>query len=303
MKEIAVVFWTSILPVLLIAGLGALLRRRLGIEATALSRVALYALAPCLAFDILSDSHLPAAELSGIIGVAGLSIVIMGVVSLLIGSALRMPWKRTVSVMLAMMFVNAGNYGLTLVHLRYGEEGLARGVVYFTVCTASVYSVGVFLASTGRMSWWRSGLRLLRLPPLYAVVAALIVARFDVPVPAPINAAVHIVGQGAVPVMLLVLGMQLADVREWGLLRVALPLSLLRLGGGAVLGVTLSTAFGLSGVSRAVAILNTAMPTAVVTTIVAAEFDLERPLITAIVVCSTLLSPFTLTATIALCNL
>jgi predicted permease len=41
------------------------------------------------------------------------------------------------------------------------------------------------------------------------------------------------------------------------------------------------------------------MPTAVVTTVIALEFDLEPAFVTSVVVASTLISPFTLTFVIA----
>jgi len=56
---------------------------------------------------------------------------------------------------------------------------------------------------------------------------------------------------------------------------------------------------GLSGPARQAAVLQTSMPAAVVTTVLAVEYDLDAPLVTGTVVFTTLLSPLTLTPIIA----
>jgi len=61
----------------------------------------------------------------------------------------------------------------------------------------------------------------------------------------------------------------------------------------------LAAGLGLEGVARQAVILQSAMPTAVIVTILATEYDLDPALASAAVLVSTLLSPFTLTPIIA----
>jgi predicted permease len=56
---------------------------------------------------------------------------------------------------------------------------------------------------------------------------------------------------------------------------------------------------GLTGVTRQAAVLEASMPTAVITTVLAVEYDLDNAFVTGTVVLSTLLSPLTLTLLIA----
>jgi hypothetical protein len=57
----------------------------------------------------------------------------------------------------------------------------------------------------------------------------------------------------------------------------------------------LSIAFGLSGAAGQAAVIQASMPSAVNTTILAAEYKLDSSLVTAIVYIGTILSPITLT--------
>ena len=69
----------------------------------------------------------------------------------------------------------------------------------------------------------------------------------------------------------------------------------MRLGGGAAAGLLLAPLFGLEGVARQAGTLQSAMPSAVIGTILATEYDVEPTFVTSVVLLTTLLSPFTLT--------
>jgi predicted permease len=205
--------------------------------------------------------------------------------------------------MIVLMFVNGGNYGLTLNRLRYGEEGLTRALVYYVTSTLVLYTVGVFLASMGELSWRQTVGKLGRLPVVYAAVLAVIVYSFGIPIPAPIMRGIEVAGAGAIPVMILVLGMQMADLRGQLNLRLAIPAVTLRLLAGPVVAVLVAMLLNLQGLSRATSIIEASMPPAVITIILATEFDLQPTAVTSIVVLATLLSPLTLVLTINLLGL
>jgi predicted permease len=67
--------------------------------------------------------------------------------------------------------------------------------------------------------------------------------------------------------------------------------------------VAVAGLLGLTGLGRATSIIEASMPTAVITIILATEFDLQPSAVTSIVILTTALSPFTLAATIALLGL
>jgi predicted permease len=302
-KAFLEVFAANILPIFLVAAAGFGLRRRLGIDKRALSSLVFYVLSPALVFSSLVNSQLPPGELLQLAAFAVVVILLMGVVGLLSGRLLRLDRQDAIALVLVLMFVNGGNYGLTLNGLLYGAEGISRAVVYFTVSTIMVFTVGTFAASMGQSDWRVSLKRLVRLPAFYAVIVAVIVYRLLIPVPVPIMRALEIAGAGAIPVMMVVLGMQIADIGGLDGVKLALPASLLRLLVGPVIGLLVAGWIGLQGLSRSTAIIEASMPTAVIATILATEFDVRPKMVTGTVVVSTLLSAITLPLIIILLGL
>ena len=288
---------------MMVASFGYLLKRRFDLHVGTLSSVVFNVLSPCLVFSSLANSQLPAGELIDLVGFSILNILAMGVLAFLLARLIKLERSDMATLLIVAMFVNGGNYGLTLLQLRYGEVGLSHGVVYYITSTVMVYTVGVLVASMGKASWRVTIKRMGRLPAVYAALLAIIVYSFNIPIPAPIMSGITITGNGAIPVMLLVLGMQMADMRPADGARYIWPAVGLRLLVGPAVGVLIAALVGLQGIGRASMIIESAMPTAVINLILASEFGLPTTNVARIVVLSTLISPLTIAATITLLGL
>src|SRR4029079_13809038 len=110
---------------------------------------------------------------------------------------------------------------------------------------------------------------------------------------------VGLLSEAALPVMVLVLGMQLERATlpdRPALVVVAVGLSLIV---APVVALGLAALLGLSGAARQAGVGLASMPVAVVTTILALEFDVAPAFVTSAVFASTLLSPLTLPPLIA----
>jgi hypothetical protein len=279
------------------------LQRWIGVEKRPLATIVLNVLSPALVFSSLVSSRLPGEELVSLALFTVITILLMSIVAYLSARVLRLGRTETIALMVMTMFVNGGNYGLTLNQLRYGDPGLARAIVYYTTSTVMLYTIGIFISSMGEMPWREALRRLLRFPAVYAAVSAVVVYSFNISVPASLLRGIEVAGAGAIPVMLLVLGMQLADLKTVASLRLALPAIGLRLVIGPLLGLLVATLLGLSGLGRSTSIIESSMPPAVFTIILATEFELEPTAVTSIVMVSTLLSPLTIATTITLLGL
>ena len=147
MSQCSSVFTDNILPILLVVALGFGLRRRLQFDKRSLARVVFNGLSPCLVFVSLVNSELSGDEFARLFLYTVGMVAMTGVLAWLTGRFLRFPTPRQAALMLTVMFVNTGNYGLTLAELRYGAPGLSRAIVYYVTSTSLVYTVGVFLAT------------------------------------------------------------------------------------------------------------------------------------------------------------
>ncbi|MGH2523122.1 MAG: AEC family transporter, partial [Anaerolineales bacterium] len=207
------------------------------------------------------------------------------------------------ALIVAAVFVNGGNYGLAVNKFAFGDEALARAVVYYVFSTLGVYTLGVSVASLGKRPPREALMQVFTLPASYALLGAGGLRLTGWQVPELLDRAITLASQAAIPVMLVLLGLQIAEARRqawprerFGLIAVA---SLLQLVVAPLVGLLLATLLGLTGVTRQAAILEASMPTAVITTILAVEYDLDAAFVTGTVILSTLLSPLTLTPLIA----
>ncbi len=95
--------------------------------------------------------------------------------------------------------------------------------------------------------------------------------------------------------MLLVLGLQLQNNHRTRNTRALVLANGMRLLGGMGVGFAMAAIFGLQGMAYNAGVLEASMPTAVLSTILATEYDVEPAVVTTAVFSSTLLSPLTLT--------
>lgn len=288
---------------MLVASFGFLLRRRFDIQIGPLSTVVFNILSPCLVFSSLAMSELKGSEIVALAGFSAITIFVNGGLAFGLARLLRLNRMDTATFLIVIMFVNGGNYGLTLLQLRYGEEGLSHGIIYYITSTVLVYTVGVLIASMGRVSWRNALKRMARLPAVYAAILAVLAYTFHVSIPAPIMKGISIAGEGAIPMMLIILGAQIADIKTGEPTRLIAPAVSLRLIGGPLIGLAIATIMGLQGLGRSAMIVESAMPTAVITLILSSEFGLPASTVARIVVISTLLSPLTIAAAVTLLGL
>lgn len=303
MTGVLEVLTQNIVPIFLVAGLGYWLRRYKQVDARPLASVVFNGFSPALVFASLVNSALPVVEVGKLAGFAVITIVLMGLAGLLASRVLGLEKSEAAVLLLGLMFVNGGNYGLTLNQLRYGDAGLSLAIVFYIVSTILAYTLGVFVVSMGSRTWRESLRKLAGVPAIYAVFIAMIVYGLRIPVPGPLMAAIELAGEGAIPAMILVLGMNMADMEGLAELRLTVPTVLLRLLGGPIVAILVAALIGLQGLGRSVSIIEASMPTAVLTTVLATEFDVRPTTMTGIVVLSTLLSPITLSVLITFLGL
>ena len=300
-KALPAILYNHIVPVFIAIGLVYTLERRLKIDIKSISRIIFYALSPCLVFSSLVKSTVSGGDFRDI---ASFEILItLGLVLVAWGVARVLRFDRAMesALVLATIFVNAGNYGLSVNLLAFGEMALARAIIYFVVSSVLMNTTGVYLASRGKARAFDAFLNVFRVPVVYAVFLAIVVNLTNVNVTqSPIFNAVEMVGKGAVPLMLLLLGMQLAKTSMAQGMRIAGLATFIRLVAAPVIALPLANWLGLAGSTLQACVVEASMPTAVTTAVVAIEFDARPEFVTSVIFLTTLVSPITLTPIIAL---
>ena len=288
-----------ILPIFLVVGIGAVFWRIFRPDTRSLSRIAFYILSPCLVFSSLTGNQIPASEFWQLAGFAITTILAGGALAWIAGRLLRLPRSMIAALMLTCMFVNGGNYGISLNLFAFGEHAMARAVVYWIVSTVGLYSLGIFIASSGSVGTTRALKSIFKVPPIYALALAGILDWQGWVTPAWVQQPVDLLGRAAIPVLLLILGMQIAQSPRslnWRWVGLA---SLVRMVLMPLVALGIANIFHLTGTAKQVGIIEASMPTAVIVTVLALEYKLEPRLVTEAVIFSTLVSPLTLTPIIA----
>src|SRR5215211_1795940 len=288
-------FANNILPIILLSGAGFALGKLLHIDPRSLGRVVFYVFSPILIFDLLVQNHLRLGEAAIVIVFALCFILMIGGLTFLLGIFLKLERPALVAILITTMFANTGNYGLPLVSFAFGEQALAYAGIYFATTTLLFYTLGVFLASLGHMTFKEAIVELFRIPTMYAVLLATVIHAMNIQLPVPIARAVEVAAGGTIPLMLVLLGVQLTQVEFAGNRR-ALHLSVaLRLIVAPLAALLFAALFGLQGFTRQASVTQASMPSMVSATVLATEYNLDAKLVTAVVFISTLLSPLTLT--------
>lgn len=201
-----------ILPILFIILLGWLLRRFGGRFEHAFSRTQLYILGPALLFSTMARSG---AGFGTILTVL-LYVVVLSAVLLAATQALGLAagGGRQVrnAMSLAGTFTNSGFYGIPVCMLAFGEAGLVWAAVYMTASATFQATMGVFIASAGTRSAAQAALTVVKVPLIWAIVAGRLLADAGLLPPEPFMQMIDLLGRSAIPLGLLLLGMQLERI-------------------------------------------------------------------------------------------
>jgi len=289
------VFANNLLPILLLSGAGFGLGKAFKLDSRPLGRVIFYILSPVLIFNLLTSSKLAVVSIFLMMGFSASVMLIVAGMAFILGKLLRLDRSMLTVVVLTSLFANNGNYGLPLIAFAFGQEALAYASIYFVTSSLLLYTVGVLIASLGHLRLKEALLGLLKVPAIYAIILAVLFIRTGWVMPVPIQKTVELTSGGAVPAMLILLGLELQKA-EWtnNLRALSIPV-VCRLLVGPVIGLVMAALFGLNSAARKDGIIEAGMPSAVMTTILANEYKLDASLVTAIIFVSTILSPLTLT--------
>jgi predicted permease len=199
------------------------------------------------------------------------------------------------ATILVAIFGNVGNFGLPIIEFGFGAEALLPATFYFLAIMLVSFVIGVAAAN-----WQKGGslgaiTAVLKTPALIALLPALLVNGTSLTPPLMVDRVVGLLAGAMVPTMLVALGVQLAATQKVVFNRYVLLASGIRLLIAPLLALALAGLFGLTGLERNAGVLQAGMPTAVLASIIALEYDLLPDFVTTTVLFSTIASVITLT--------
>ncbi len=236
---------------------------------------------PCLIFVALMETKVDPQALTAISLAA---IVAYGAVTVAFWAIVRILRLETRTYLAPLIFGNTGNIGLPLALFAFGDEGLGFAVVVFAIMAVWSFTYGIWLVAGGG-----SLLKVVREPLVAATLLGLLFLWQGWETPTFLTNTLRLIGQMAIPLMLITLGVAVARLTPGGLGR-AFWLSALKVAVCTAVAWGAGRWFGLGPVPFAVLVLQVATPVAVTSYLLAEKYGADSDGVAGLVVASTLLS-------------
>ncbi|MDF2683612.1 MAG: family transporter [Brevibacillus sp.] len=289
------IFLQVILPVLLIFFSGYILQRIFKLDLKPISTLAIYVLTTALVFRTFYKTALD-LQLFYIVVISMLLLGALILLTLLSAKLFKYDKQQESAMMLSTAFMNSGNYGTPIILFAFGDAGFTYAVQIMVFHSIIMGVFGVYFASRGKGGVGTAIKAVLKQPSNYAVVVAILFQQFQIAIPESYYQAIDLVAQAAIPVIMLILGMQLANVSsstfEWQELSVA---SVIRLVASPLLAYVICLFFPIDPLLQNVLVILAAMPSAATTAIYAIQFNMRPQFVSSSVLVTTVISVGTLT--------
>ncbi len=298
--DFLIVFNNSILPIFFIIVLAFIYQRIFRPDIKILANLALALFAPILVFDSMTRHDVSFVDLGipfvFMILLTGLLIAAGKLLSML----MRLDLRERNSLIMGVSMINVGNFGLPLIHLTFGDEAAALSVIYFVIFNIPLCTLAIYLSSD-KSSPRDILLDVLKIPIFHAFLLALVFTWLQIPVPAGVQQGLQLISAGAIPLLIFVLGLQLSAF-SWSIIRDKIlrlsalvgTATLVRLVVSPVIALGLLSLFQVQGLERAVAVLQTSAPSALLPLMYAIRFNKSPELLAAIIFFTTLFSGISL---------
>lgn len=269
-------------PVFLLAGIG-FVWVKVGLEYRIqfVTQLAMTLSLPCLIFVSLMQTRIEPAALTAL---SLASVMAYGIVTLAFLALVRVLGLAQRTYAAPLIFGNTGNLGLPLALFAFGDVGLSYAIIVFAVMAFWTYTYGIWLvAGAGSL-----GL-VLREPLAWGTVLGALFMWQGWETPEFLTNTLELIGQIAIPVMLITLGVAVARLSAKGMMR-AVGLSFVKLCLCVAIAWGVGTLFDLDPVAFGVLVLQVATPVAVTSYLLAEKYGADPASVAGLVVASTLMS-------------
>lgn len=280
----------------MIFSLGFVGQKTFKLDIKSVSTTALYLMVPVLIFRTYYEAEIDTTYLHILSYVLVLSLSMVALVQL-ISRIKGYSAPVTSGLILSTAFMNNGNLGVPLVLFALGQQVFLYAVPIMVFHIIVMSSVGLYYALKGKAGAKESLITVAKMPIIHAMVIALLWQYLNIPLSEHVFKAIKMVADASLVMIMLVLGMQLADIKlhnpRWSFIALGLVLRLLV---SPVIAWLFTLVVPVEPLLAKVMIIEAAMPSATIATMYALQFDSEPDLVCAINLISTVASVFTLTA-------
>ena len=249
---------------------------------------------PCLIFTALIQTKIDA----GFLQITVFATILAYALVTLLGFALvKLAGLDLRTYLGPLIFGNSGNVGLPLAFFAFGDEGFGYAVVIFAIMGMYSFTAGIWIVSGGG-----SLLKIVKEPLVSATFLGALFLWQGWQTPPFLTNTLELIGQMAIPLMLITLGVAVARLTPGRVSKVAW-LALIKYAGCLICACAAGWWFNLPDIAFAVLVLQVTTPVAVTSYMLAEKYGADAQAVAGLVVISTLFSvaliPITLAVLIA----
>lgn len=286
-----------VLPAFLIFGTGYIGQKIFKLDVKSISTMSLYLMVPFLTFDTFYTNELSIDYLYiFLFNIILVSVLIL--ITIVMGKIIKIEKPLTSAMLLGTLFPNSGNYGAPVALFAFGADAFDYAVVIMVIHGLFINSVGIFIASYGseKSTTIKEAFKnVIKMPILYGVFLGILFQLLHIKLPETIVDGIGLLGSASIPTVMLILGMQLAQIKAQKFdLKIINSVTLIRMVVSPLVAILLVSFMPLNETLKVVIVLLAAMPIAANTTILAIRFDSNSNLISFMTLVTTLTSLVTI---------
>ena len=279
----------TILSIVIMIALGYILKRLDFLsedDITPLNKIVMNILLPCMIFSALFSADLSAIHKLGVLPIAIISCIIL--------KKFGFDDKRLWSVLVTVMIANTAFMGYPVNLGVFGDAGFLRAI-FCDLGTTSIFLILSLLLVLKFGGTPRAAVKdILLFPPLWAVVLGIIFNLCNIPIGPVVDNVVNYLGDGAIPLIMISLGLSInLGGLKWNKDMVCFT-SIMKLFIFPIVMFAFVTLFHFTGYEYTIAIVEAAMPSGMLSLMLAVNYGLDYHLTSDCILMNTVFSLVTL---------
>lgn len=306
------IFWTSVVPILVLVAVGFILDKNFNLDLRSLSKLNFFILLPAYVFRSLYTAHLTTES----IGISVCAFIILfsnSFMALGVSKFFGYDRKKTQIVRNATMFNNGGNIGVAIAtfvfsnmpyivdgQTPYLEAGIVAVIATFIIQTIFCNTLGFYQAGSGLLTRHDALKLVFHMPVLYAAPAALLARLIPYDLASLVLwSPLNIFASAFVGMAMITLGVQMSRTPYNFFKKDVMITTSLRLIGGPILACIVMLLYivlykPVDPIAAQAIIITYSVPSAVNTALIAFEMKNNPEFATQVVMSTTLLSAITM---------
>lgn len=288
-------FINIIVPVFIIIGCGWGLGRFFKVEQAPLATSSLYLFAPALVLSALLKHPIHSEQAKDVLLFMIIYMVMMLLLAKVVCRIVVIDENARPAFTLTTAMMNIGNFGLPLSYFAFGERGVPIAILVFVLFNLPLGSLAIVIAQGKQAKLSTAVVNSAKIPIFHAVIIAFIFNLFQIELPLFLLRPLDLIGQVAVPLMLVILGIQISKT-QWILpIRFMSSACILRLIIAPVVAWLSCRILHIDGLYRDILIVQTSTPSAVLPLLYALRFNTRPDLVASTIMVTTIMSAASLT--------